>query len=155
MCTPTCTARAEPAVCRDNRGAMSRENVEVILRSNAAFNRGDLPAAFADWDADCEWRDLQHAPDTPELRRGVAAVREIWGEWQDAFEQFTAEIEEYADAGDHVLVLTHWRARGRGSGVALDLRTVDAYEFAGGRIVRATVGYADMAAAAEDLGLAP
>ena len=132
---------------------MSRENVETLRRSNAAFNRGDFDAAFADFDEDCEWRDLQHAFDTPERRRGVGAVREIWSAWRDSFEQFSAEIEEYVDEGEIVLVRTRWRAVGRESRLSLDLTTVDAYELSGGRIVRASVGYADMAAARKDLCL--
>jgi len=45
---------------------MSQENVEVVRRSNTAFNSGDRDGALADYHPDVEWSDLQHAPDTPE-----------------------------------------------------------------------------------------
>jgi hypothetical protein len=39
--------------------------------------------------------------------------------------------------------VAHWRAKGKGSGLAIDLRSVDVYEFADGKIVRGTMGYTD------------
>lgn len=40
-------------------------NVDIMRRRNPAFNRRDRNAAFADLRPDVEWRDLEHAPDTP------------------------------------------------------------------------------------------
>jgi hypothetical protein len=39
-----------------------------------------------------------HAPDSPERVRAVAALRAIWDQWEAAFDEFSAEIEEYIDA---------------------------------------------------------
>jgi ketosteroid isomerase-like protein len=133
---------------------MSQENVETLRRSNAAFNRRDQDGAFAGYHHDIEWRQLQHAPDTPERLNGVSAVLANWDQWEAAFDDFGAEIEEYIDGGAYVLAVTRWRATGRDSGVAIDLRTVDVFEFADGKIVRATIGYSDKDAALADLGLA-
>src|SRR5688500_6034548 len=99
---------------------MSQENVEIVRRSNEAFNNGDLNAALADYDPDVEWRDLLHAPDSQESVRGIAAVRAITEQWFSAFETFTADIEEYIDAGEEVVCVTHWRAEGKSSGLAVD-----------------------------------
>jgi ketosteroid isomerase-like protein len=119
---------------------------------NAAFNRRDRDAAF-DLHPDVEWRDLQHAPDLPECIHGRSAVLVLWDQWEDVFDEFTAEIEEYIDAGNCVLAVAHWRAKGKGSGLAIDLRSVDVFEFADGKIVRATVGYTDKDAALKAVGL--
>ena len=43
---------------------MSQENVEVVLRANAAANGGDYAGAAAAWHPDAELRDLAHAVDT-------------------------------------------------------------------------------------------
>jgi ketosteroid isomerase-like protein len=131
---------------------MSRENVETLRRSNAAFNQRDRAGGLADYDADVEWRDLKPAPESPERLVGIEAVSTYWDLWMEAFAEISAEIEEYVDAGDHVIAVTHWRARGEGSGIVTDLHTVDLYEFAGGKIVRATIGYPDRAAALEAIG---
>jgi ketosteroid isomerase-like protein len=117
---------------------MSQENVEVCKRGNALFNTGDRDGALSDFHPDVEWRDLDHAPDALESVRGVAAVRAIWDQWNEAFDEFTAETAEYIDVGDCVVCVTHWRATGKASAVAVDLHRAEVYEFENGRIVRAS-----------------
>jgi ketosteroid isomerase-like protein len=109
---------------------------------------------LADYHPDIELRDLQHPPDSPELMRGSEAVMAYLEQWEQAFDEFTAEIEEYIDAGDRVITMTHWRAIGKDSGLAVDLRVADVFEFADGKVVRATMSYADKHAALKALGLA-
>ena len=132
---------------------MSQENVEILRCAEAAFKRRDRDAAFADYHPDVEWRDLMHAPDTPEVIRGISALRANWDIWEEVFDDFTAEVEEYVDLGDCVLAVTHWLAKGKDSGVAIDLKTVDVYEFADGKVVRVTLSYPDKAAALKAMGL--
>jgi ketosteroid isomerase-like protein len=132
---------------------VSQENVETLRRSNASFNRRDRDGVYADFHPDVEWRDLQHAVDSPERLCGISSVRALWDQWEDAFDEFTAEIEQYIDAGDCVLAVTHWRAKGKGSGLEIDVRSVDLYEFADGKIVRGTVGYTDKDQALKAAGL--
>jgi ketosteroid isomerase-like protein len=132
---------------------MSQENVETLRRANEAFRRGDQDLALASYHADVQWRDLQHAPDTPERVLGLAALRAVWKQWDQAFDELTADISEYIDAGDFVVAATRWVAKGRESGVALDLHTVDVYEFVDGKIVGVTVGYEDKRAALAAVGL--
>jgi ketosteroid isomerase-like protein len=133
---------------------MSSENVETLRRANDAFKRGDKDGALANYHPDVEWRDLQHAPDTPERVLGVDALQTIWQQWEQAFDEFSAEISEFIDAGDFVVAVTHWLATGRESGLVLDLRTADVFEFADGKIIGVTVGYPDKQAAIEAVGLA-
>jgi ketosteroid isomerase-like protein len=132
---------------------VSQENVEIVRRLNAAFNSGDRGAALAYCHPDVDWRDLQHAPDAPERLRGLDAVFAYMDQWEDAFDDFTAEVEEYIDAGACVLTVTHWRAKGKDSGLAIDLHTVDVVEFEGGKIVRITLGYATKDEALKAVGL--
>jgi ketosteroid isomerase-like protein len=133
---------------------MSAKNVEIVRRSNAAFNRRDRNTAVAVLHPDVEWRDLQHDPDTPECIHGRSALLALWDRWEEVFDDFTAEIEEYIDAGDFVVTVTRWRATGKGSALMIDQHGVEVYEFADGRIVRATNGYSDRAAALKTVGLA-
>ena len=132
---------------------MSQENVEILRRSIAAFNRRDRDGTFADYDPDVELRDLMNAPDTPELMRGISALRASWDTWEQVFEDFTTEIERYVDVGDCVLAVTHWRGSGKDSALAIDQKTVDVYEFADGKIVRVTLSYPDKNAALKAVGL--
>jgi ketosteroid isomerase-like protein len=132
---------------------MSQDNVEILRRANAAFNSGDREGMLAVLHPDVELRDLQHAPDAPEVMYGTEAVMAYLDQWDAVFDTFTAEIEEYIDAGDSVIVVAHWHATGRDSGLATNLHTADLYEFADGKIVRATTAYADKHAALKAVGI--
>jgi ketosteroid isomerase-like protein len=132
---------------------MSQENVETIRRANEALKRGDRDAALADYHPDVVWNDLAHAPDSPETVHGLPALRTIWDQWEQAFDDFGADIEELIDAGRYVVAPTRWHARGKGSGVILDRRQTDLFELANGKVVRVTLGYADTSTALEAAGL--
>ncbi|MDQ3102365.1 MAG: nuclear transport factor 2 family protein [Actinomycetota bacterium] len=120
---------------------MSEENVEIIRRSNAAFNRGDVPATLEPYSREIEWRDLQHPPDSPELVRGIEAVERILSGWLDAFPDLRADVSEFIDAGDIVVCVINWRGSGKGSGTPVDEVTAETFEVRHGEIVRATFGY--------------
>jgi ketosteroid isomerase-like protein len=133
---------------------MSQENVEVVRRANEALKRGDREAALADYHRDAVWNDLAHAPDSPETVQGLRALRTIWDQWEQAFDDFGADIEEFIDAGRYVVAPTRWHARGKGSGVVIDLRQTDVFEVENGKVVRVTLGYADTSTALKAVGLA-
>src|SRR6476646_9853322 len=101
---------------------MSQENVEIVRRMNEAFNRRDRDEILAYYHPDAELRDLQHAPDAPERLIGIDAIRAYWTQWDDAFDDLTAEFEECLDAGTYVLTTTHWQGKGRDSGLEVILR---------------------------------
>src|SRR5947207_14051104 len=113
---------------------------------NAAFNRRDRDALFAYYHPDVELRDLQHAPDAPERLIGIDAIRAYWDQWDDAFDDFTAEIEEYLEAGKYVLIATRSRGKGKDSGLEIDLRAVGAVGFADGKVARLRSGYSTKSA---------
>jgi ketosteroid isomerase-like protein len=120
---------------------MSSENVALVQRASAAWNAGDLQALEEAYSPEIEWRDLQHAPDAPEIVRGIEAVKRIWVDWLDAFPDLRADVSEYIDVDDAVVCLTHWHGSGKESGARIDNHTVDVIEIQDGRIARATFGY--------------
>jgi uncharacterized protein len=136
----------------DTARAMSQENVEILRRVNAAANEGDLAAVAASYAPDVEWRDLQHAPDTPAVVHGIEAVKRIWSAWLDAFPDLQIDILEYINLGDTVVCPTHWHGSGDGSGAPVELHVVDVYELQGGKIVRVAFGYQSKEAALEAIG---
>ena len=72
---------------------MSQENVEIVRRGNAAFNRGD-DAGFAEsLHPDVEFCDLAHAADAPEMVKGAQALRSLLSAWRESFDDFRAEIK--------------------------------------------------------------
>ena len=50
-------------------------------------------------------------------------------------------------------IAIHWQGRGRASGMSIDVRQFDVYEFRGGLIVRATLGLKSKADALGAAGL--
>jgi len=132
---------------------VSQENVEILRRSNDALRRGDLEGVYAEFDAEIEWCDLLHSPDSPERVVGLDSLREVLHQRLAAFDDFTADVEEYIDAGDAVVTVTRWHGTGRESGINVDTYTAEVYEFANGRVVRATAGYPDKATALHAVGL--
>jgi|SRR5215208_1103604 len=130
---------------------MSQGNAEIAERANAALNRGDFDAVLEFFAPDAELRDLANAPDQAAVVRGVDSIREAWELWTTAFDEFNAEIEELIEAGDAVIEAVHWQGRGKASGMSIDVRQFDVYEFRDGKVVRATLGLKSKAEALEHL----
>jgi ketosteroid isomerase-like protein len=128
---------------------MPDDNVDLIRTANAAFNRGDIEAFLAMCVDDVQIEDLNNAPDLPPVSRGIDEVRETLTAWIDAFDDFRGEIEEYIEAGDRVACVVRYHGKSRASGLTIDQRIVDVWEFRDGRLVRGTLGYSNRDAALE------
>jgi ketosteroid isomerase-like protein len=131
---------------------MSQENVEIVRRGNAAFNSGDYVAFAESLHPDIEFGDRAHAADAPATLRGAQALLSLLSEWRESFDDFRAEIQEYIEAGDHVVCVTRWTGRGKASDAVVDISQVDVYELREGKIVRAMLAYPDKATALEAVG---
>jgi ketosteroid isomerase-like protein len=126
---------------------MSTENVEIVRRSNALFNAGDRDALIELFHPDVELRDLQHAPDAPEVVRGPEALNLVLATWTEVYDDFEADVYEYIDADPWVICDTRWHGKVKGSDVPIDLHVADAYEVEDGKIVRVVNSYRDVATA--------
>lgn len=127
---------------------MSQQNVQIIRRANALANAGGWDAVLDElYHPDAELRDLRHGPDLPELTKGREGVRLVLTNWMAAYDEFGADVYEFIDAHPWVVCDTRWYGRGKGSDVPIDVRGADAYEVKDGRILRAIIGYPDVATA--------
>jgi uncharacterized protein len=100
------------------------------------FTRGDYEAALAKLDPEVDWGEPPDMPETVgayEGRRGVVAE---FGRFMSAWAELTVELEEVREVGERVVVLTHWRGRSKGSGIEVDQRVAQVYEFREGRVAR-------------------
>jgi ketosteroid isomerase-like protein len=132
---------------------MSQANVEVIRSFMASPSTGEWDAMFAWFAPNVELRDLQHAPDVPEVLTGPEAIRLVVSSWRESYDDFRAEVYEYVDADPWVICDTRWYGLGRGSGMPIEQRVADAYEVKDGKIVRAIMSNPDVATALEAVGL--
>jgi ketosteroid isomerase-like protein len=131
---------------------MSQENVEIVRRWIAFLNAADMEALRTLVHPDIEWRDQMHAPDVLEVLHGVAALEQLAAQWEAAYDSLTAEVLDYLDAHPWVICVSRWEAQTR-DGLAVEVRSVDAYEVEDGRIKRSWGGYPDLKAARSALGL--
>jgi len=84
-----------------------------MRRANALFNAGALDALLELYHPDVELRDLQHAPDVPELLRGPDALNLVVATWTEVYDEFEAEVYEYIDAHPWVICDTRWHGKVR------------------------------------------
>jgi ketosteroid isomerase-like protein len=120
---------------------MSKENVETAKGANAALNRGDIESLVEVFAADAVLQDLQNAPDQPVTVEGVQAIRETLSLWTAAFDELRVDVGEYIETPKAVICAAHWQGQGKTSGISIDAHQFDLYEFRGGKVVRAILGF--------------
>jgi ketosteroid isomerase-like protein len=120
---------------------MSQENMEVVRAVFDAVARRDTTSAAALYDPEVEWDNtrgpLQGLIER-KIYRGHEGLGRWWREYREPSEKIWDEVEELIDAGDQVISVQTVHARGRASGVAIDLAHIAIVRtFRQGRIVRA------------------
>jgi uncharacterized protein len=129
---------------------MSEENVEIVRDSIEAYNRRDFDTAVQSFDTEIEWLFPPFL--AAESCRGPEEIRRLWEGLEEAFEDFQLEPQEFVDAGDHVVVRSHFHGRGKESGVETEGRMHSVTALRDGRIVRIEY-FNDWADALEAAGL--
>jgi ketosteroid isomerase-like protein len=112
-------------------------NLELVQRSYEAFARDDLDAVLADMHPEIEWHQAQGLPHGG-FYRGVDEVRRnifdpLDEEWWD---EFTAEPDEFLDAGSEIVVLGRYRGVAKQTGKALDVPFVHVWSVEADKAVR-------------------
>ena len=130
---------------------MSEEDAEIALAAVDAWNRGDHEAWLALWDEEAEFHPLR-AQLEGESYSGHDGLRRFVAEMTQDFEEVRFEIEETRDAGEQVVGIGRFRARGRASGVDLDVPLGVLTRIRRGRIVY-TRFFSEPADALEAAGL--
>jgi ketosteroid isomerase-like protein len=111
--------------------------VGLVRRSYEAFARDDMDGVLGDMAPDIEWHQAQGLPHGG-LYRGLDEVRRnifdpLDEEWWD---EFTADPDEFLDAGSEVVVLGRYRGRAKGTGKQLDVPFVHVWTVRDGKAVR-------------------
>ncbi|HEX8855898.1 MAG TPA: nuclear transport factor 2 family protein [Thermoleophilaceae bacterium] len=104
----------------------------------AAANRGDFDVVLVGLDPAFEYLPAEglRPPDLETVFRGHEGYVQLWRYWLDAFGDIHWDPEELFDFGDQMLVTTHQRGHGLGSGVAVSEPVFQLYQLRGGLIVR-------------------
>ena len=127
---------------------MSQENVELVRRSIEAFQH-DEEAWLSMSDPAIVWHPIEegHIPS-----RGHEAAIGVRRRWLESWEGFQVDVEEMKDGADSVVACVHQTARGKRSGVEVDLRLYIHFKLRDGKIVY-VYEYADRSEALEAAGL--
>ena len=131
---------------------MSQENVELVRLVYELFDRRDIERVLGLTTDDFELRLPGIYPEGPEtfrghdgLRRWVAMVQDIWGEWR-------FDVERLIAADEQVVALVRIVAEGGASGVPVDREVAHVWSVRDGQTSTASV-YLDRAEALEAVGL--
>jgi ketosteroid isomerase-like protein len=92
---------------------MSQANVEVVRRAYEEFDRARRAPLYL-LDPEVEWHTAADLPDSG-VHRGHDGVAALIQEWADSFDDFRADVAEFIDRGDYVVVPVVLRGRIRGS----------------------------------------
>lgn len=119
-------------------GTMSSKDVEIV-REVFEGRINDDPRLDSTWRNASEWLDpdfeYREDPALPGAGTytGIAAFREAVSAYYDALSEMHLEAEQFVDAGDRVLVVLRWWARGR-SGVEAEMRQAGIFTVSEGRV---------------------
>jgi ketosteroid isomerase-like protein len=121
---------------------MSQENAELALRTLDAFNLRDVDAFVAFLSPEVVWEENPELPGLREVYRGRAEVREWTVAVLEVVENLHIEVAELTELGDdRVFTETVLTARGKGSGVPVELRFWMVLWFAESKITRRQVSW--------------
>jgi uncharacterized protein len=112
---------------------MSQENVEIVRSQVDRFKTtGEMsPETSAE---DIAWHDPPDFPDA-EVHIGMDGVLHALGVWASAWNEWRIELNEYVDAGEHVLVRGKQWGRGKDTGVLVEQPLCLVYLLRDGRVV--------------------
>jgi ketosteroid isomerase-like protein len=130
---------------------MSEQNVAAAKRIYEARNRGDIDAVLAECSPDVTWQPHLARLGTNPIR-GHEEVRAYMASLRDEWQSFRHEPEEFFDAGDKVVAFLHTYARGRGSGVDVEVPVAHVLRFEDGKCL-GYVSYHDREEAMRVAGL--
>jgi ketosteroid isomerase-like protein len=127
---------------RDTGRAVSQENVELALRSLDAFLQHDVDAFVALLSPDVVWEENPELPGLREVYHGRAEVAQWMADVREVLENLHVEVAELTALDDaRVFTETVLRARGKGSGVPVELRFWMVLSCAEGKITRRQVAW--------------
>ena len=117
----------------------SSSNVQTVRRAFERWNAGDHTPPLEDVDPQIEIHSAIASAFKGEPFRGYEGIREWLATLDESFERWDVEIHQIRERGEIVVMLGVLHARGRGSGLELDLPTASVVEFRGGRAIRLRV----------------
>jgi ketosteroid isomerase-like protein len=115
---------------------MGRQEIELARQTYDAFNRGDVDGALRRIDPAIECRIDDRFVRTDRVFHGHSGIREIWGMFSEALEEFRTEPEQLHDEGATVIAEVTASGFVRGTREPEAFEAVQVWRFREGRAVR-------------------
>jgi ketosteroid isomerase-like protein len=132
---------------------MSQENVEVVWRAFAEFERGNFwVREVFDPTVRVVWLDPIVLEGGQSETVGLEQFSTALKGWLESWDRVTMTAERLIDAGDQVVVVAVWRGRGKASGAATEWRHGQVWTIRG-TLVTDVTSYSDPAEALKAAGL--
>jgi ketosteroid isomerase-like protein len=131
------TATTRPSVVDEaaTLRQVTRENVDLVRSTFEAWGKGDLKRVMAVLDPGIEWQMAEDEPDARMLR-GQQEVLDMLGGWVESFSEFSADPQDFIDAGQHVLVPIRFVARPHGADAPVTIEETQVFTVKDGAVVR-------------------
>jgi ketosteroid isomerase-like protein len=114
---------------------MSQENIEIVRRGYAAWNRGDMDAMLAVLHPDLEYVASGLFPGLAPAYRGHAGWRDFWRDFRGTWDSLRVEMEDARDIDDRVVALLTFHARSR-EGLEIERPFANIWTFENGLATR-------------------
>jgi ketosteroid isomerase-like protein len=114
---------------------VSAANVDLVRRIYDALLQDDLDTALGFMDDEIEYLNPDYAVE-PGRRHGHAGIRANVENMRAAFDYWRFQPEEFIDAGNQVVVVGTFRARGRDSGLEIERRQSRLWTIRDRKVVR-------------------
>jgi ketosteroid isomerase-like protein len=114
-----------------------KRNVDLVREGMATWSRGELESTLKLIDPCIVWRPVTAWPGIQPEYRGHAGVRRFWDAFRDPWEELTLDADEIRELDEHrVLTRSHFRGRGRASGVTTEARLYTVWTLLNGKLIR-------------------
>jgi uncharacterized protein len=97
-------------------------NADLLRAGYDAWNRADLDGWLELLDPDIVIRTSGAFPDFAPEYRGLGGAKRFWGQMLEPWKEFRIEVEQMEEEGDLAAAGIRFVARGRDSGVDVELR---------------------------------
>jgi ketosteroid isomerase-like protein len=115
---------------------MSEENVELVRDTTNRFATGDRESWREVLAEDVIWDTSATSLPQAGVYEGHPGVERFFIDWLGTWENPLVQNLEFIDAGDSVVAVFRWTARGKASGVDTETTMFGVYDVNHGRIVR-------------------
>jgi ketosteroid isomerase-like protein len=109
---------------------MRVDRVSLVRQGFEAWNAEDPEWVLDHMHPEVEWVAPERDP-FPGTYTGYEGVQEFWTRWRNAVGQLKFLPEEVIDAGDHVVVIAHRRARNDITGLQISDKIAQVFTFDG------------------------